>query len=545
MRHSSFLRCILFALALNRADAQQSEPHTDGFVVDSIAAEAEDIFEGRNPWPILGPAMDFFHARTRDDILREEIWIQPGDTITPHDINELQNRLRALGAFAEINPELDTAGQVSAELPIGTLRVRTRDTWSILLYAAYTRSQDETAYALSITDYNLLGSLNRLGVGTDYSSLGNRGHRYFGTYRNANLYGTFHLLDASVTVGDHEASFIFQIARPVLTDRFRNAYSVSASSFDGRRLVFPHRVRRSGSIDVPLQTQDAHAWFSRTNGGRGDVFRWGISSYYDHTIRDTLTEFARAFENSVGLFAGIASHRRRFAFIRDADFNGERQIPIGAYGSVSVGKISPHSGGTENMIYIGFDAGKSVIAGDLYANVDIAAGTGFQNRQTGFTTLRWDVSAAWMFNPGALVARLDQSTVWNWTRYLAAFESGGLLRGYDRETIASDNKLAAVIEYRLNPIVRIIAFDLGAVAFLETGGFWNQGELFGSTRFHSAAGVGLRVGYAGSDFGKGILRIDLAWNLDQERWSKLLIGTEEAFDVFGTLAYRPPGPYTY
>lgn len=532
-------------VAVSSSIGQTPEPPTGSFVVDSVSTKALDLFEGETPWPIVGPVMDFFHARTRGGILQEEIWIRPGDTITPHDINEIQNRLRGLGAFAEIRTSFDTTSQVHEDLPEGTLLVRTRDTWSILLYATYARSQDETTYALSLTDYNLLGTVNRLGIGTDYSSLGTRGHRYYGTYRNGNLFGTFHSLDASAVVGDHETSFFGQIALPVFTDRFRNAYAIAASSFDGARVAFPHGFRGTRSIDVPVTTTDGSAWFSRTNGARGDVFRWSLSTQFDRTRRDTLPEFARAFENTVGLFAGIASHRRRYVYVRDADFNGERQIPIGAYGSVSVGKISPHNNGKENLIYIGFDAGKSIISRDIYANADVAAGTGFRDRSTAFTTLRWALSGAWMTHPGALAVRVDQSTVWNWPRYLAAFESGGLLRGYDRENISSDNKLVTALEYRLNPILRILAFDLGAVAFAETGGYWSQGERFGATRFHSAAGIGLRVGYAGSDFGKGLLRVDLAWNFDEQRWSKILIGTEEAFDVFGTLAFRPPGPYTY
>jgi len=525
--------------------AQQDDSERFPFIVDSVDVVALDLFEGQTPWPILGPVMDFFHAKTRERVVRDEIFIQMGDTITQRDIDELQYRLRGIGAFADIT--ITCAEGVSPQNGArrGRLQVRTRDTWSILLYASFTRSQDELSYSLAVTEFNLLGTANRLGLGFDYSSLGTRGTRWYGIYRNSNLFGSFLTLDLSGVHGMNEKSASAYIGHPFYSDRVRHAYAVAGSVFEGMPLVYRHRGLNRVGVEAPVRTVDASGWYSRSNGGRGDVFRWGASIAYDRTHRDTLVEFIKAFENSVRFFLGIASHRRRFTFIQDADFNGERQVPIGAYGSVSIGKIAPHTGGLDNVAYVGFDAGRSIREGNFYGMAEAAAGTAFQDRQTLFTTVRWALAGAILFNPGAVVVRVDQSTVWNWPRYLAAFSNGGLLRGYTREELASDNKLVGVAEYRLNPIVRLLAFDLGAVAFYEVGGYWDQGAQFGTTRFHSSAGIGVRAGYAGSRFGKGLLRIDLAWNFDRRSLSKILIGTEEAFDVFGALEFRPPGPYTY
>jgi len=527
------------------AVAQKTDDDAFPFVVDSITIEALDLFEGTTPWPVLGPVMDFFHVRTRAELVREEIFIEVGDTIWPRDVDEQQFRLRNAGAFADIRIECAPAGHDEDDVRHGRLRIQTRDTWSILLYASYTRAQDETAWAIAVTDFNLFGTLNRFGIGVDYSSLGDRGNRWYGTYRNTNVLGSFMTMDLAGVVGRNETSATLNIGVPFYSDRVRNGFAIGASYLEGKLPAFPHDGSIERSVETPLTTIDAGAWFSRSNGGKGDVFRWSAALSVDRTTRDTLAAFAKAFENTARAFVGISSIRRRFTFVQDADFNGERQIPIGAFGDVSIGKIAPHAHGSDNVVYVGFDAGRAVRTGNVYAIAEAAAGTGFRGRQTSFTTFRWMLGGALLTNPGAVVLRVDQSTVWNWPRYLVSFASGGLLRGYERQDLASDNKFIVATEYRLNPIVRILAFDLGAAVFYELGGYWNQGQSFESTRFHSSAGIGLRVGYAGSRFGKGLLRADLAWNFDRGRFSKLLIGTEEAFDIFGTLEYRPPGPLVY
>lgn len=531
-------------VASARADAQAADPPGGQFIVDSIGVIALDLFEGTSPWPVIGPAMDFFHAKTRTNALLQEVFLRRGDTIDVRDVDELQYRLRALGAFAEIKILLRAVSDGS-ETPHGTLIVQTRDTWSILLLASFGRSQDETAYSAALTDFNLLGTANRVGIGVDYSSLGNRGYRYYSSYRNGNLFGSFLSLDASVVAGQSESALSGRLALEPFSDRFRTSFAASTSYFDGNEIVYPNTSGMDQRISVPVRTVDAGAWFSRSNGRRGDVFRWSAALRLDRTSRDSFPALAGAFENTVSLFLGISSHRRSFTFVENADFNGQVQVPLGAYGSVSVGRIAPFREGGANLVYIGADAGKSIRSGGFYANAEAAAGTGFHNRTTSFTTFMGVLSGAWLLNRGALVGRIDQTTVWNWPGYVASFQTGGLVRGYERAKLASDNQLRMIAEYRMNPIVRVLAFDLGAVAFFEVGGYWNQGMRLSSTRFHSSAGFGARVGYAGSQFGKGILRVDLAWNFDENRLSKILIGTEEAFDVFGTLAYRPPGPYTY
>jgi hemolysin activation/secretion protein len=98
-------------------------------------------------------------------------------------------------------------------------------------------------------------------------------------------------------------------------------------------------------------------------------------------------------------------------------------------------------------------------------------------------------------------------------------------------------------EYRLLPGFNILNFNFGAVAFYDIGAVWNQSQKLPQTRFHSSAGIGLRVSGGAGKIDQGLFRIDLAYNFDQRKLAQIIFSTQEAFDVFGSLDYQPPGPF--
>ena len=81
----------------------------------------------------------------------------------------------------------------------------------------------------------------------------------------------------------------------------------------------------------------------------------------------------------------------------------------------------------------------------------------------------------------------------------------------------------------------------GVTLFHDIAGYWNQGVPFSSVRFHNAAGLGLRIGNS-ENIDAGFLRVDFAWNFDRNEFGGISFDFTEAFDLFGTLDYRSPGP---
>ena len=98
------------------------------------------------------------------------------------------------------------------------------------------------------------------------------------------------------------------------------------------------------------------------------------------------------------------------------------------------------------------------------------------------------------------------------------------------------------VEYRIDPVVRVLTIGISPTLFWDVAGFWNRDREFSSTRFHHSAGAGIRLWY-GSGVSRPGFRLDVAWDFDRDRIGGLTIGIEESFDLFGFLGYVPPGPY--
>ncbi len=529
--------------------AQPSQSGRSGpirpFILDSLIIVTADVFDSTNRIPIVGGLIEHLHAVTKPKVIAQEVFRGKGDTVTQYDLDEIEQNLRAYTIFSDITLEVTPVPGDDDEVPHAILTVRTRDSWSLRVSGFY-NSENNLSYGASLSEVNLLGFGKTFGVTADYSNREDRGWRSGLTYLNPNIFGTHAQIGGNATVAGTERIGNLFIGRPFFSDRTPYAFNTAISYFFGNEASYNRLPTGVVTTLVPIHRTAIGGWFSSAKGEDGEVFRSSIDVQYNRSYRDGPTEHPRAFENSVWVFGGISSRRRSYTRINGADMDGEVQVPIGAMGSVSVGKISPINGGLDNVVYVGADARQAVRSGDFYGYASIEAGTGLAKKSAQFTSERVVASGAWVINPGALVARFEQSTLWNWPRYVAlTLDNASGLRGYDQGELFGDNKMLMNVEYRLMPIVRILSFDLGMAAFYDVGSVWRQSEKISQAQFHSSAGAGVRVASAGGGIEKGLLRVDFTYNFDQKKIGRIIISSQEAFDFFGTLDYRPPAPYIF
>jgi hypothetical protein len=531
-------------------------PEDDGpvrpFILDDIRVETRDVFDSSNAVPIVGPLIEHFHAVTKPKVVAQEVFRAVGDTVTQYDLDEMEQNMRGLTIFSLIEfkvdyvPPADSVEEDPDALPHAILTVKTRDAWSLRFSGYFSNSERSLAYGTTLEEANLLGLGKSLAVSADYSNREDRGWRYGLAYLNPNVFGSHVELGGSASVAGAERVGSFFVGRPFFSDRTPYAFSTGVTYFLGNEVSYTHSNSEVVSSSVPIHRTALGGWYSSAKGASGEVFRTSLDIQYNRAFRDGPSEHPRAFENSVWVFGGISSRRRSYTKIVNADMDGEVQVPIGGMGSVSIGKISPVHGGLDNVAYVGADASQAVRSGDLYGYASIAAGTGLAGKSAQFTSEKVVASGAWLTHPGALVARFEQSTLWNWPRYVALpLDNSGGLRGYPPGELFGDNKMLLNIDYRLTPVVRVLWFDLGVAAFYDVGSVWRQAEKISQARFHSSAGFGLRVANANGTINKGLLRVDLAYNFDERRLGRIIISSQEAFDFFGTLDYRPPAPYIF
>ncbi len=539
------------------AAAQRFDPHIPStpispFILDTVEIVTAEVFDSTSNIPLVGALVgdliNLLHIRTKERAVRNELFFSPGDTLRQLDLDELEQNLRRLTIFSEIEfTVVPLEGEEEEEIPYAVLLIRTRDAWSLRFSGNYSESEDATSAFVALREVNLFGLAKQLGIGADYSSFNDRGWRYTGSYFNANIFGTHIYIGSDVGFSAPERFGSFAVGRPFFSDRTRYGFSSAVSYYNGEEVFdFKRPDGEALSLQGDLRRTVASGWYSSSRGTPGNVFRASVSSIYNRTIRDGLPDIHRALENSISVFGGISSQGRRYTRFVNADFNGVRQVAIGAAGSVSIGKVVPHNGGLDNLVYIGGDASQAVRHGDFYGFASVEGGTGLAKKEARFTTERVVASAAYQLDVGTVAARFEQSNVWNWPRYLfVPLDNLNGLRGHPRLDHFGHNRMVFNLEYRLYPVLRFWLFDFGATAFYDVGSVWDQAEKLSQAQFHSSAGLGVRVGNVSSEIDKGLLRVDVAYNFDQKRIARLIISTQEAFDVFGTLEYRPPAPYLY
>jgi hypothetical protein len=551
-----FLWSILAVVAMTgafagRASAQDGPPgietrRIEPFILDSVEIVRHDVFDSVATIPIITPILDYIHILTKESVVRNEIFVEQGDTVTQQTLDEIERNMRALSIFSVIDFQVipDSSDEDDGEYRHASLRVITRDSWSTRLSATFEHDDDHNAYGVSVRETNLFGYAQQVGVGVDYTSINDRGWRYTGSYVDPNIAGSHLRLSSAVGVSDAEHSVAASLGLPYYTDRLPSAFNAMVGYFDGTDFFHFHTLPTDDPLAIHAIKTDLAGWYSISKISR-DVFRTSFNVTFNRTQRDDPTSPRMAFENSVGAFFGISSLGRTFTRVRDADFHGESEVPVGGMGSVTLGKISPIYGGLDNAVYVGGEARKAMISdGDLYGFAMVQAGTAVAGRSAQFTLEHATLSGAYDIDPGWIVARLDQVNVWNWQRYLfQPLDNGNGLRGYPRNLLYGDNRMVLNAEYRLNPVMKILMFQIGAAAFYDVGSVWNQGEHLGDLKFHSSAGIGIRIANRRGEFDKGLLRVDLAYNFDTRRIAQVIISSQEAFDIFGTLDYRPPAPY--
>lgn len=524
------------------ACAQETALPLTPFIFDTVTIERAEVYDSAG---VLGFLNDF-HTLTRQSVIEEEIYFAPGDTITQNDLNELERNLRDLEIFSRIaftvTPHPDDEHR---RIPRATLHIRTKDSWSLRSSGSFSMAGDDFSAIASLREVNALGLATHIGGSLEYSTINDRGFRIAGLAYQPNIAGSHITVGASGALSRFETSASLFLEQPYYAERVHSAFAAGASMYRGRELFYLPESEGLRRYETQTRTGDAAGWYSIARGERGNLFFASGALSFDRTTRDSAFPFAsRAFENSVGTFIGLQSIKRRYERLENADLSGDRLIPLGGMGAISIGKISPHSGGLDNVLYLGAEARNAVRHGPVHLFGALIGATGLSGRNARFTLQRFTGATHIALAEGALAARVDQVTVWNWPRYVALpLDNSSGLRGYDLSELFGHSRVVANLEYRLHPIVKVWILNIGAAAFYDIGAVWYQGTPFDRARFHSSAGLGLRIGSTNSSFNRGLLRIDFAYNFDERSVSRLVISSQEAFDAFGTLDYRPPGPY--
>jgi hypothetical protein len=140
----------LIRWALDQTGLKREE-NPGGKVIERVVIVREDIIAESDPWPNF---FNWFHVKTRDYVVRQEVLVQPGETWDEEKVAESARNLRGLFVLAVVRAvpcRSDKPGQV-------VLLVVTKDLWSIRVNTRF--SQVGTVLqqlSFTPTEHNFLG----------------------------------------------------------------------------------------------------------------------------------------------------------------------------------------------------------------------------------------------------------------------------------------------------------------------------------------------------------------------------------------------------
>jgi len=148
-------RLVGWGLAQHNRDIE-TEP--EGKRLESVLVAAEDVVAESDPYPNF---LNLFHVRTREEVIRREVLLEPGELYSPALAEETARNLRKLNIFSVVR-----VVPVKGEAP-GTvsLLIITKDIWSLRVSQDFEVVGSFIRYLrLQGTEANFLGLNQRLAI---------------------------------------------------------------------------------------------------------------------------------------------------------------------------------------------------------------------------------------------------------------------------------------------------------------------------------------------------------------------------------------------
>src|SRR5262245_16794218 len=224
----------------------------------AIVVERSDVFSDEEAAGNLFYGFgNLLHIVTDESVIRREVWMQPGDRVTPDEAAELERNLRQFGLFGFVHTQLVPAGDDQQDLV-----VTTRDRYSLSLNASVASVGGVQRYNLGLSESNLLGTGKSLGVtGTHTGTERQESLNWF----DPQFLGTWHTLAAQV--GDTDEGHFASVAlrRPFhhLDDPF--SYGADFADVTQRIDFFRHG---DSTAEVPLDSDVLHLFGAEGSGPR-------------------------------------------------------------------------------------------------------------------------------------------------------------------------------------------------------------------------------------------------------------------------------------
>lgn len=522
---------------VTRALEQQGralEPEPEGKVLEEVLVATEDVVAESDPYPGF---LNIFHVRTREEVVRREALLQPGQPYSAALAEETARNLRGLRLFSVVRL-VPVKGRVPGTV---ALLVVTKDLWSLRLNNDFSAVGSLLQYLrLQGTEQNFLGRGKKLALDftlrLDTLSFGQ-------SYTDPRVLGSRWSLSESAALligresGRPEGSRgSFAVSRPL----YSLSTPWSTSTFLAWNVETQRVYRGAGIWQLPFPDGPAVPYVYETEevvGGvsytrsYGQRYKWNVGGSlgayhysYDPPAASMLSDaqldwFRRNYvprEEDAGYASlSLRAFEARYDVLRDVDsYALSEDFQMGHSVSATLRYAPPVFGAASHFTELGLAARYRLRLGEALTTVSAAgairrqlgAGAGWNNRR--WATELLQVSPRVL--GGRFVARglLDVNLDDLFDR-ITLLGGGNGLRGARVDAYSGKRLLLVNVEYRTAPLV-VRTVHLGGVLFFDSGSAFNDRP----DMVHSV-GVGLRVLFP--QFNVFPFRIDFGYVLDDDR----------------------------
>jgi len=454
------------------------------------------------------------HFRTRPEVIRRQLLIEPGDAYIARSIEECARLLRKNEFLeeAEIVPIAYHEGEVDLE-------VRTRDTWTLNPTVSFSRKGGRNTGGFGVEDSNLLGTGSAVELG--YRSGVDRDSIDF-SYSDPQLGASRFRLDLAVADATDGGALTAALAQPFYSLDTRRAGGFSLAGFDQTDSLY-----QLGEITDELghRSRRAEAWYGWSDGLRdGHTTRWLAGLTLDEQ-RFSADEGALLPGDTppdrrlVYPFVGFEWLEDRYETTRNADRIGRvEDRHLGGHVEARLGYASPALGSDASawiataaagrgfhpttagtlMLDASFDGRLSDGAGDSYR---LGSGLRYYHRHSPrrLSYAEFRAEAGDGLDPDGLIMLGGETGL---RAYPLRYQTGGA------------SALLTLEERFFTDWYPFHLFRVGGAVFFDAGRVWDvRGEDAADAGVLTDVGLGLRIGSPLSSSGR-MVHIDLAYPLN-------------------------------
>ncbi|MBU3741087.1 MAG: hypothetical protein FGM24_02260 [Candidatus Kapabacteria bacterium] len=509
--------------------------HAQPFI-RSLTIERLDVFDRRHSdWSLAGRVMNALHVVTKEYIIEDELLFDEGDEVDADRLLELERNLRRTGLFSNVEVRSTVVSADSVDVTVVT-----QDRFSLRPAVLFGLGGGIANVGAKVDEVNLGGTATYLlgsGLYRTENDIGAEGMIAAGQRR---LFRSEFGIYGSVLANKFRTDQALQVYKP-----FRTMATPWAMALTGVN-AFGRDFRYDGDTLtlLPFTQRVLKGWGSYAQGI--NETRQFLTLAVDHnSTQRSIATSRQAYDNTSRILVGFSSIAQQFTRTAMLDGFETEDVQTGGWGSAIIGRVFMPDSLGGSMWYIGAEGEQSAyVTPEFYVFGKVAGGSGIRPGRARYTAVESELLGHYRLTPSLLVAsRFRQETVWNWDAFhQLVLDNDAGLRGYQANKLTGDNRIVMNTEVRWMTDWRLWILGFSGVVFHDAGAVWNQGDNLTSVRLRHSLGGGIRIHNLKASGEDTTFRFDVAYNMDERRFTGLLFSVRQLFSAFGSHAFRAPSP---